>query len=313
MPTLNARENYLEAVRFGRPEYVPMGNEEVRWSFQFEGNYRGEDWTDSWGVRWEVGLPGTVPFPKGNPLPSLDRLSDYRFPDPDDLVCTDEIREGLAKVDRGRQLVDGHLSYLLFERAWAVMGMDNMLMALLTHPKEAREFLHGIATYTRSVYDRYLELGADMVSSSEDLGTQRALFMSPDTFRRFFLPEYEYIFENVLAAGKLVHFHSCGRVDEIAADLASIGVSILNPIQARANDLARLKRDTLGRTALHGGIDTAVLAGGGPDDVQREVTRVMEILKPGGGYICSPDQNIPGVPEENFKALWDTAAEAGRY
>ena len=313
MGELNAKENYLEAVSFGQPEYVPLGNEEVRWSFQFEGNYRGEDWTDSWGVSWHVGLPETVPFPVGNPLPSLEFLGDYRCPDPDALVCTREIASDIAAVDRATHIVDGHLSYLLFERAWAVMGMDNMLMALATHPREAHEFLHGIATYTRRVFDRYLEMGADIVSSSEDLGTQRALFMSPAMFREFFLTEYEYIFENVLAAGRLVHFHSCGCVEEIAADLASIGISILNPIQARANDLPRIKRDTCPRMALHGGIDTAVLAGGGPDDVRAEVVSVMEILKPGGGYICSPDQNIPGVPEENFEALWQTAREEGRY
>ncbi len=313
MGELNAKENYLEAVTFGSPEHVPLGCEEVRWGFQFEGNYRGEDWTDSWGVRWHVGIPDTVPFPVGNPLTTLDRLGDYRFPDPGDLVCTQEIREGLAKVDRGRQLVDGHLSYLVFERAWAVMGMDNMLMALATHPEETHEFLHGIATYTKRVFETYIEMGADVVSSSEDLGTQRALFMSPAMFREFFLPEYEYIFENVLAAGKLVHFHSCGCVEEIAADLASIGVSILNPIQSRANDLDRIKRETTGRMALHGGIDTAVLANGTPADVRAEVIRVMDILKPGGGYICSGDQNIPGVPEENFEAMWDTAREAGRY
>jgi len=40
---------------------------------------------------------------------------------------------------------------------------------------------------------------------------------------------------------------------------------------------------------------------------------VMEVLKPGGGYVCSPDQNIPGVPEENMRALWETAREEGRY
>ena len=313
MSTLNAKENYLEAIRFGRPEYVPLANEDVKYGFQFEGNYRGEDWTDPWGVGWEVGLPGTVPFPKGNPLPSLDRLSDYRFPDPADLVFTDEIKEGLAKVDRSTHIIDGHLSYLVFERAWAVMGMDNMLMALATHPREAHEFLHAIATYTRGVYDRYLELGVDMVSSSEDLGTQRALFMSPAMFREFFLPEYVYIHENVLRAGVMVNFHSCGCVDEIAGDLAGIGITMLNPLQSRANDLARIKRETVGRMALHGGIDTAVLARGGPADVRREVIRIMDILKPGGGWVCSPDQNIPGVPDENFAALWDTAREVGRY
>lgn len=310
---MNAKENFLEAIRFANPEYVPLTNEEVWHGFQFEGNFRCETWTDSWQIRWEVGLAGTVPFPKGYPLASLDRLDDYRMPDPDDLVFTDEMQSALRNVDRGERLVCGHLNYLLFERAWSVMGMEGFLTALLTHPREARVFCHGIADYARGVFDRYLELGVDAVSFTEDLGTQRALMMSPQMFREFILPEYEYCFENVLRAGKLISFHSCGCVDAIAHDLAGIGVTVLNPVQARANDLAAIKSKTAGTMALQGAIDTALLANGTPQQVRDEVVRVMEILKPGGGYICGPDQTIPGIPAENMAALWETAADVGRY
>lgn len=260
-----------------------------------------------------MGLEGTVPFPKGNPLPDLDRLGDYRFPDPGQLEFTAEQREALAQVDRGEKLVGGSLTYLLFERAWALMGMEQFLSALVTHPAEVKALLHGIADYARRVFDRYLELGVDAVSFSEDLGTQRALMMSPTMFREFILPEYVYAFSNVLAAGKLVLFHSCGCIEAVAADLAAIGVSVLNPVQARANDLAKVKADTVGRMALEGAVDTALLARATPQEVRAEVIRVMEILKPGGGYVCCPDQAIPGVPAENYQALWDTAREVGRY
>ena len=310
---MNPKENYLEAIRFGSPEYVPLGNEPVLHRFQFDGNFRRETWTDSWGVRWEVGLEGTVPFPKGHSLSGFDALGRFAFPDPAELVFTGDMRDGLADVDRGEYLIAGHLTYLLFERAWAIMGMEAFLTGLITHPDEAHVFCHAIADYARRVFDRYLELGVDAVGFSEDLGTQRALMMSPEMFREFILPEYEYCFENVLGAGKMVNFHSCGCVDAIAADLAAIGVTVLNPVQARANDLRSIKAATVGRMALEGAIDTAVLAGGRPDDVRREVVRVMETLKPGGGYVCSPDQGIPGIPDENMEALWETAREIGRY
>jgi uroporphyrinogen decarboxylase len=310
---MNPKENFLAAIYFQSPDYVPLGNEAIWHTFQFEGNFQIADWIDHWGVRWEVGLSGTVPFPKGNPLPSLDMLADYRFPNPNDLIFTEQVKSDLSTVDRSQQLIMGELVYLLFERAWAIMGMENFLMALATHPAEMHVFLHGIAAYARKVFDRYLELGVDAIGFSEDLGSQRALMISPRMFREFILPEYVYCFENVLRAGKLVHFHSCGCVHAVAKDLADIGVSILNPIQARANDLPRIKAETIGRMALHGGIDTAVLARGAPADVRQEVLRVMEILKPGGGYICAPDQDIPGIPDQNMSELWVTAREAGQY
>jgi uroporphyrinogen decarboxylase len=310
---LNAKENYVEAIRFGTPERVPLGNEPVWHHLELAGNFRLESWTDRWGVRWEVGLEGTVPFPKGHPLPTLDRLDDYPIPDPDGLVLTDEMRDALRGVNRGEKLVCGRLTYLLFERAWAIMGMEGFLAALLTHPQEAHAFCHALADYARRVFDRYLELGVDGVAFSEDLGTQRALMISPALFREFLLPEYAYCFENVLRAGKVVNFHSCGCVEAIAGDLAGIGITLLNPIQARANDLRRVKADTFGRTALHGAIDTAMLAAGTPEGVREMVIAAFEILKPGGGYVCAPDQSLPGIPEENMAALWRTAAEIGKY
>jgi len=310
---MNLKENYLAAVRFGHPDHVPLANEPIFHLFELEGNFRMDDWTDLWGVRWEVGLEGTVPFPKGNPLPSLDRLSDFRFPDPRQLVLSDDTRDKLRAVDRGQQLIIGQLMYLLFERAWAIMGMDNFLAALITHPAEAHFFLHGIATFARGVFDRYLELGVDGVRFSEDLGSQRALMVSPAMFREFILPEYVFCFERVLREEKMVMFHSCGCIDAIAADLAAIGVTVLDPVQARANDLEKVKRDTFGRMALNGAVDTSILARGTPGDVRAEVIRVMEILKPSGGYMCGPDQSIPGIPAENMDALWETAREVGRY
>lgn len=313
MPTLNPRENLLEAIRFGRPEYVPLACEPIWHGLDLQGNFRMADWTDLWGVQWRIGIEGTVPFPKGNPLPSLDRLDEFRFPRPSELILTDEMRDGLKQLDRDQRLVIGNLTYLLFERAWAIMGMENFLTALITHPSEMHVFLHGIAGFARGVFDRYLELGVDAISFSEDLGTQRALTMSPAMFREFVLPEYRFIFENVLAAGKIVRFHSCGCIDAIAGDLADIGVTVLNPVQRRANDLARIKADAAGRMALDGGIDTAVLALGSPEDVRREVETVMAVLKPGGGYICGPDQGIPGIPPENTEAMWQAARELGRY
>jgi hypothetical protein len=39
----------------------------------------------------------------------------------------------------------------------------------------------------------------------------------------------------------------------------------------------------------------------------------MELLKPGGGYICGPDQSFPEMPAGNMEMLWKTAREVGRY
>jgi len=96
----------------------------------------------------------------------------------------------------------GQYSYLLLRTGVPGDGDGNFLMALLTEPEAAHTFCHGLADYARRIFDRYLDLGVDGIHFSEDLGTQRALMISPALFREFLLPEYRYCFENVLKAGK---------------------------------------------------------------------------------------------------------------
>jgi uroporphyrinogen decarboxylase len=310
---MDPKENTLRAIAYDSPAYVPYPGEEVRFDMQFDGNMRTSDWTDSWGVGWQATLKEYVPFPKANPLPSLERLSEFRFPDPGALIIGEAMSSTLGRRDRGRFILTGQLTYLLFERAWALMGMEECLMAFHTHPREMHELLHRIADYDIAVFSRYLELGVDAIGFSEDLGSQKALMMSPQTFREFILPEYQRIFSPALAAGKMVFFHSCGCVQDIVPDLANIGVTMLNPVQARANDLQRVKADaSAGRLALHGAVDSHLLVVGTPESVRQETLRVMGILAPGGGYVLGPDQGLLW-PEANYRALVETARTYGHY
>jgi uroporphyrinogen decarboxylase len=309
---MNAKENFLRAIHFDQPPYVPRANEGFMASIESPDNFRLTDWTDRWGVGWKIGIEGFVPFPKNNPLPSLDRLDDFPIPDPDALTFDEQSLSALTAPDRAEKIVLGDHTYLLFERGWSLMGMDNFLMAFHTHPQAMRALLRRIADFNIRVFDRFLEMGVDGVTFSEDLGTQRALMMSPGTFRDFILPEYKRCFASVLAAGKIIHFHSCGCVHEIVGDLADAGVTILNPIQARANDLHKVKAATYGKMALWGGIDSHLLMTGTPAQVTAEVQRVLSILAPGGGFVIGPDQGMP-FPEENLRALYDAAIAHGRY
>jgi uroporphyrinogen decarboxylase len=303
----------LEAIRFGKPAWVPPGNENVWYSFRLEGNIRLGNWTDHWGVEWATEQKDTSPFPVACPIADPEQIRDYQVPDPDRLVLTPQTERELRALDRSEKIAQGYYSYLLFDRAWSLMGMENFMMALYTHPEECRHLLHGAADYARRVFRRMIDLGVDAVHTGEDLGTQRALMVSPGVFREFILPEYAYCFQDLIAAGKMIHFHSCGCIGAVAGDLADVGVTMLNPLQHTANDLAALKRDTMGRTALWGGVDSGIVMHGTPEQVREETRNVLAILKPGGGYICGPDQSFPNYPGANLDALYDTVREFGRY
>jgi len=275
--------------------------------------FKFESWTDRWGVRYELVQKDMCAFPKGHPLPNLDLLDNYEFPDPYSFDLSDDTRKMLRTIDRDAHLVLGWIPFFLFERGWALMGMTNFMKSFFTHPKEMKRLLHEIANFNIGIFERYLEMGVDGVIFSEDLGHQRGLMVPRKFLTEFFIPEYRRCFEPLLKEEKIIIFHSCGCIQDIIEVFIDLGVTILNPVQARANNLELIKRKADGKLALWGGIDTQhILTLGTPKMVQEEVKRVLSVLAPGGGYIIAPDQSFP-VPEENMKALWAAARKYGKY
>ena len=115
-----------------------------------------------------------------------------------------------------------------------------------------------------------------------------------------------------------VFFHTDGDVMDLVEDFIEIGVDILNPIQTsagRMSDLPQLKRRYGENMAFCGAIDThRVLPYGTPEEVRREVKRVMEILGPGGGYMVASVHTImDDVPAQNILAMVDAVEEFGHY
>ena len=67
---------------------------------------------------------------------------------------------------------------------------------------------------------------------------------------------------------------------------------------------------------FNGCIDTHHwLIGGTPDLVRVRTREVLEVMKPGGGYIASPshDYLLPETKVENVFALYETVRECGGY
>ena len=100
--------------------------------------FKFESWTDRWGVRYELVQKDMCAFPKGHPLPNLDLLDNYEFPDLHSFDLSDDTWKMLRTIDRDAHLVLGWIPFFLFERGWALMGMTNFMKSFFTHPKEMK-------------------------------------------------------------------------------------------------------------------------------------------------------------------------------
>jgi uroporphyrinogen decarboxylase len=110
-------------------------------------------------------------------------------------------------------------------------------------------------------------------------------------------------------------FHSCGAVSEAIPLLIEVGIDVLDPVQVGAEGMepAKLKATYGDRIAFHGGLDTqGVLPFGTAEDVRAATEQLITIMKPGGGYIFGPSQELqPDVSVEKILAMYQTALKVG--
>ena len=158
----------------------------------------------------------------------------------------------------------------------------------------------------------------DIVATGDDLGTQNAPMVSPETYRRLIKPRHRRYFDMVRSkTSAKIFFHTCGNVHPLLGDFIDLGIEILNPIQVSATEMepARLKREFGDKLSFWGAIDTQnVLPYGTVESVKAEVERRIAELGPGGGYVVNPVHNVqPDVPVENLLAIFSHAREVGIY
>ena len=252
-------------------------------------------------------------FPRGNPLADLpDALKRYAWPDPDDERIIRPIYEKAKSWKKEDTFLCGSHRDTLWEKCYMLIGMENAMCYFYTEPEAMREVFHRIMDFQLGIARHYLAVGVEMVSLSDDLGTQCGLLLSPDLINDFFVPEYRRLFDIYKPRNVLVNFHSCGHIEPVLEMFMDLGVDILNPLQVTANDLAAVRRKTSGRMALQGGIASSLIASGPIPAIREETRRRILELGRAGGYFCGPDQGMPW-PEAHIQALRDAVQEFGRY
>lgn len=263
---------------------------------------------DVFGVVWDRSIDKDIGNVEGRLL-SEPTLEGYTFPDPLDPRFFAEIPGKIeAGGDRFRVF---QLGFSLYERAWTLRGMENLLVDFLEHPDFVRSLFEAITEYNVAQIREALRYDIDAVYFGDDWGQQRGLQMGPRLWRELIAPHLQRMYSVVKDAGKRVFIHSCGDVDELFDELITLGVDCFNPFQPEVMDVSALLPRYRGRLAFHGGLSTQrTLPEGTPEDVRRESRHLLELGRD-GGYIFSPSHAVEGdVPLENMLAFIEVAQAA---
>ncbi|NWF53903.1 MAG: hypothetical protein HXY45_03815 [Syntrophaceae bacterium] len=284
-----------------------------------------ETLVDVWGVTWKRAPDGHFinvdgPFQKVDPTQEV--LERFEWPDPN----TTSLYVGLKeKVRFLRQNADYalilNLPVGIVHHCQFMRGFAEWLMDLSLNPEFACALMDRIADVWIRIAERAIDEAKgdiDMIAFGDDVAAQGAPFMSPQTYRDLIKPRHKRMIQALKSrCGAKVWYHSCGSVRPLIEDLIDAGIDCLNPIQvsARNMDPLQLKKEFGNRLSFWGGIDThRVLPFGTPEEVRREVRRMIDSLGKGGGYTVASVHNIQAeVPPENIAAMFDEAREYGRY
>jgi len=338
-----SRDNLLRAIRFEKPEYIPMTfhinaacwnhydqnalldlMEEHPFLFpdfqrpalplvpEYDDVARaGQPYVDDFGCRWETLMDGIVGSVHRHPLADMSRYPGYRFPDPERSTGLRAINWKDFEAEVAKQKAMGLMTYgdlrhgHTFQQLCDIRGYVDTLMDLNEEEPEILELLDRLCAFNLAQIRHFLEADVDMIRIPEDLGMQNGPMISPGLFRRHIKPIYRRMLEPVRAAGKIIHMHSDGDIRTLVDDIIDGGVDVIN-LQDLVNGVDWIGKKFRGKLCVDLDIDRQKITPfGTPQEIDRYIRYCVETVGCSDGGLMLIYGLYPGVPLENVKALMD--------
>jgi len=345
-------DNFTRAVRFLRPDYIPMTfkindacwhhyPKDALWDLMeehkllFPGFQRpNADWipdyapvarkdapyVDPMGCTWVTADNGITGSVKQHPLADWSAFgTTWHIPDPnqtDGLYAVDwaERKARWAAIKATGGSFEGKLRHgHTFLQLCDLRGYENVLMDMVEEEPLLLELLSQIEEFNLAVVHHFIDSSCNAMKYPEDLGMQCGPMLPPALFRKYIKPSYEKIMQPARDAGVPIHMHSDGDIRLLADELVESGVEILN-LQDRVNGVDWIAERFRGRLCVEVDVDRqSITPYGTPEQVDRMVYDIVSRISTREGGLCMIYGLYPGIPLENVRALMDAMEKYAYY
>ena len=339
---MNVRENFLRTTEFNNPEWIPctlsisplakrkygrdldriLNKYKIIWdrdaglhnSLVFQGispGWEKGNFVDSWGCVWHndnEGLEGQVVV---HPLADWSTFKTYEAPDPS-AIRQNEFGGGLfdwseiekdIKLQRSQNKLVWGCGERLFDRLYFLRGFTNLMMDFATGNPNLPKLIEMLFDYEKKLVNKWLSLGIDAIWFHTDIGTQEALMISPQHFRKYLKPMYKELFTTCRKAGTHVYLSTDGRVLDIVDDFIECGVSMQDP-QVGAITLEEVKEYYKGKMCIYLDLDMQEFPFCSPQNIDSMVKDAVDLLNsPEGGLMLWAGVYDDIMPIENVEAI----------
>jgi uroporphyrinogen decarboxylase len=308
------------------PEDVPLGFD-VDFRHIYQNAFRPPPikdaygaFTDIWGVRRrpvanEFGSYDEVDNRPFAGIRTMQEVAAYPWPSPD--IFDFSTLQEQCRAYHGQYVVvfgDPGIMDVINGTSYA-RDMEQVLIDIATEDPVGLALMDRYHQFFLEVAQRALAAAGGMIDVlwiGDDYGTQTGPLMGRKTWERLFRPKLQSLIDLGHRYGAKVMLHSCGSNRTLIPSWIDMGLDIYQTVQVEAArmDPAELFREFGKHITFHGMIGLqSVLSHGTPQDVYREVRRIVD-LSGGSGYIVAPTHFFDlDVPVQNVCAVYEAGKE----
>lgn len=214
----------------------------------------------------------------------------------------------LMKAKLPKSVLRGAYVTAPYTLAGLLMGADEAAMATIMRPDE----LHEICKVTTEKILDYCKLlvkaGAQLICVLEP----SAVMLGPEQFEQFSGKYVNQIVNNYIKSDVAIIYHICGNTMHLVEKMCESGVNALSLDSAEAGvDLCKVAKSIPEDIVIIGNLSpVGTLLFGQPQEVEKEVTHLLDMMKEFPNFILSTGCDLPQqTPIENIKAFM----HAGKY